>query len=235
MNKRIYEAIILAVALIIFGLIIRSGLVKSRESERTVSVKGLSERLVPANKVTWPLVYKELGNDLPSLYNTIQDKNAKIISFLKAHGIADEEISVNPPRIIDVEANNIYGGSEVIKYKYNVTSVIIVTSTKVDAVRELIVQQSSLLKDGIALIMDDYNYNVIYEFTALNDIKPEMIEEATANAREAAEKFAEDSKSKLGKIRYARQGQFSITDRDVNTPYLKVVRVVTSVDYSLNN
>jgi hypothetical protein len=78
-------------------------------------------------------------------------------------------------------------------------------------------------------------YNVSYEFTGLNDIKPEMIEEATKNAREVAEKFATDSNSKLGKIRNASQGQFSISDRDANTPYIKKVRVVTTVNYYLKN
>ena len=80
-----------------------------------------------------------------------------------------------------------------------------------------------------------WEYKTEYSFTKLNDIKPEMIEEATKNAREAAEKFAQDSDSKLGKIKKASQGQFSISDRDSNTPYIKSVRVVSSIDYFLND
>ena len=120
-------------------------------------------------------------------------------------------------------------------YRYNVTSVITVTSSQVDKIRKLISEQGSLLQQGIALTGGDYRYNVTYEYTDLNKIKPQMIEEATRNAREAAQKFATDSDSKLGKIKSARQGQFEITDRDANTPYIKKVRVVTGLDYYLED
>ena len=90
-----------------------------------------------------------------------------------------------------------------------------------------------LLKQGIAITGGDYKYNVSYEFPGLNEVKPRMIEEATKNARAAAEKFAKDSDSELGKIRNASQGQFSISDRDAYTPYIKSVRVVTTVNYYL--
>ena len=101
--------------------------------------------------------------------------------------------------------------------------------------RKLISEQGELLKQGIAISGGDYRYNVSYDYTSLNKIKPQMIEEATKNAREAAEKFAKDSESKLGKIKQANQGQFSISDRDANTPYIKNVRVVTTIAYSLED
>ncbi|MDD4609625.1 MAG: hypothetical protein PHY71_05690, partial [Bacteroidaceae bacterium] len=81
----------------------------------------------------------------------------------------------------------------------------------------------------------DYNYRVVYQFTELNKIKPKMIEEETVNARAAAEKFAKDSNSTIGGIRSANQGQFTISNRDNNTPYIKTVRVVTTIDYLLKN
>ncbi len=96
-------------------------------------------------------------------------------------------------------------------------------------------RQTELLKQGIAIVAGDYQYQTTYEYTDLNSIKPEMIAEATKNAREAANKFAEDSDSKLGKIKTASQGQFSIEDRDQYTPYLKKVRVVSSIVYYLND
>ena len=92
-----------------------------------------------------------------------------------------------------------------------------------------------LLSQGIAIAPNDYSYPIQFDFTSLNKIKPQMIEQATKNAREAAEKFAKDSESKLGKIKSAQQGLFSIEDRDSNTPYIKEVRVVTTVDYYLDN
>ncbi|HOO68887.1 MAG: SIMPL domain-containing protein [Bacteroidales bacterium] len=228
-----YEALILAVALVIMGLLLKKGLDGFSGRERTVNVKGLSEMEVPADKVTWPLVFKELGNDLQDLYVRINRNNLTVISFLKENGITDEEISVNAPEIIDMSAER-YSTSPP-PYRYNVTSVITVSSGKVDLVRELISDQGELLKQGIAITGGEYRYNTVYSYTGLNDIKPRMIEEATRNARTAAVKFAQDSDSKLGKIKNAYQGQFSITDRDENTPYIKKIRVVTTINYYLKD
>ncbi|NCC74736.1 MAG: SIMPL domain-containing protein [Sphingobacteriia bacterium] len=228
-----YEALILAVALVIMGLLLKKGLDGFSGRERTVNVKGLSEMEVPADKVTWPLVFKELGNDLQDLYVRINRNNLTVISFLKENGITDEEISVNAPEIIDMSAER-YSTSPP-PYRYNVTSVITVSSGKVDLVRKLISDQGELLKQGIAITGGEYRYNTVYSYTGLNDIKPRMIEEATRNARTAAVKFAQDSDSKLGKIKNAYQGQFSITDRDENTPYIKKIRVVTTINYYLKD
>ena len=232
-NKWIVPAIIIAIGLFLLGQRIEQGIIRSKEAMRTVSVKGLSEREVPADKVIWPLVYKEIGNDLQTIYRTVNAKNAIVIDFLKSNDIPESEISVAPPAIVDIQADRY--GNQAVPYRYNVTSVITVSSNQVDKVRDLIVKQSSLLEKGVAIVTGDYQYNTQYLFTKLNELKPEMIAEATQNARIAAEKFAKDSDSKLGKISSAYQGQFSITDRDANTPYLKNVRVVTSVIYYLKN
>lgn len=227
------EAVILAIGMVLLGLMIRGGINDVKDKERIVTVKGLAEMEVPADKVTWPLMYKDIGNDLPALYMNMEKKNQAIVSFLKSNGITNEEISVAPSEIIDMKAERY--SNENVTYRYNATSVITVTSRNVDKVRKLMSEQTELLKQGIAITGGDYRYNVSYEFTGLNDIKPQMIEEATKNARAAAEKFAKDSDSKLGKIRNASQGQFSISDRDGNTPYIKSVRVVTTVTYYLKN
>ena len=227
------EAIIVAIGMTVLGGQIKQGINKFVEKDRVVTVKGLAEMEVPANKVTWPLVYKEVGNDLVSLYDKIKSTNQTITNFLKGKGISEEEISINAPEIIDMQAER-YNNNHV-PYRYNVTTVITVTSDKVELVRSLISEQGELLKQGVAITGGDYRYNVEYDFTGLNAIKPQMIEEATKNAREAAEKFAKDSDSKLGKIKRANQGQFSIGNRDANTPYIKHVRVVTTIDYSLKN
>ena len=227
------EAAVLASGMLLLGVMIRKGINDVKDKERIVTVKGLAEMEVPADKVTWPLMYKDIGNDLSALYMNIEKKNQAIVSFLKSNGIAEEEISVAPAEIIDMKAERYT--NENVSYRYNATSVITVTSRNVDNVRKLMSEQTELLKQGIAISGGDYRYNVSYEFTGLNDIKPQMIEEATKNARAAAEKFAKDSDSKLGKIRNASQGQFSISNRDSNTPYIKSVRVVTTVTYYLKN
>ena len=233
MKHKIIEASILALGIGVLAWALFAGIQSFKDRDRIVSVKGLAEMEVAANKITWPLMYKELGDFLPSLYTSINSKNTAIVDFLKSHGITTEEISVAAPEILDMKAERF--SSTTPAFRYNATSVITVTSNDVDKVRKLMSEQAELLKQGIAITGGDYRYNVSYEFTKLNDIKPAMIEEATRNARLAAEKFAKDSDSKLGKIRNAYQGQFTITDRDSNTPYIKNVRVVTTVNYYLKN
>lgn len=233
MKNWMKEAAILAIGLIALGVLIRNGIYEFTNKDRMVSVKGLAEMEVPANKVTWPLMHKTVGNDLIDIYNKISKSNQAIVDYLKKNGISENEISINAPEIIDLKAERWNNNEST--YRYNVTSVITVTSKQVEKVRQLINGQSELLKQGIALSGGDYRYNISYDYTDLNQIKPQMIEEATKNARQAAEKFAKDSDSKLGKIKRAYQGQFSINDRDANTPYIKNVRVVTTVDYFLKD
>ena len=233
MSKWRIEAIILAVGLVALGAQIEDGIKDFVVKDRVVTVKGLAEMEVPANKDTWPLMYKEVGNDLSTVYNKISQTNKAIVDFLKQKGITEDEISINAPEIIDMQAERYVGENK--SYRYNVTTVITVTSNKVDLVRNLISEQGELLKQGIAITGGDYRYNIQYDYTSLNEIKPQMIEEATKNAREAAAKFAKDSDSELGKIKRATQGQFSIDNRDANTPYIKRIRVVTTIEYSLED
>jgi hypothetical protein len=178
-------------------------------------------------------MYKEIGNDLLALNSNITNKNAAIVSFLESNGLTMDEITISAPEIIDMQAER-YASTKA-SYRYNVTSVITVSSTKVDLIRKLMGNQSELIKKGIALTGEDYKYQKQFLFTGLNKIKPGMIEEATENARASALKFAQDSKSKLGKIQSADQGQFSISDRDANTPYIKSIRVVTTINYYLED
>lgn len=219
--------------LIVLGIFIRYGLTHINDSHRTVSVRGLCEKEVKANKVTWPIVSKEVGNYLPSIFTNIENTNRMILQFLKNNGIEDSEISVNPPAVVDLQADRYSYNQN--PYRYNVTNVVVVTSSKIEKVNELIKKQAELLKEGIAVVAGDYQYQTIYEYTDLNSIKPEMIAEATLNARSAADKFAEDSGSKVGRIQTASQGQFSIEDRDQYTPYIKKVRVVSSIIYYLED
>ncbi len=227
------EALIITIGLAMMGYFVQHGLEYFTQGQRVVSVKGLAEMEVKANKVIWPLRYVDVGNDLEGLYGGIQKKREIIVEFLHSKGITDAEISYSAPEIDDLQADRYI--REKALYRYNSTSVVTVTSTQVDLVRSLMLEQVELLKKGLALAGEDYRYQVEYVYTGLNEIKPQMIEEATKNARRSAEKFAEDSDSKLGKIKHAYQGQFSISNRDPNTPYIKTIRVVNTVDYYLKN
>ena len=232
-NAGIKQAAILAIGIIALGFCIKSGLESVIAKDRKVVVKGLAEKEVEADKVTWPILSKEIGNDLPQLYQTINHTTSTIRQFLLANGVKAEEINVNAPVVIDLNAER-YGENKN-PYRYNITSIITVTSNNVKLIRSLIARQGELLQKGIAIVDGGYDNPVKYEFVAFRKMKPKMMQEAIENAEQTAEQFAKNSKSKIDKIMNADQGQFSIDDRDSNTPYIKKVRVVTTVTYSLKD
>jgi hypothetical protein len=237
-NKPVYSAILLGsfvcIGLMALGYQISKGIIHIKSLDRTVTVKGLSEREVPADIAIWPITFQEAGNDLNGLFSSIQQKNALVVDYLQNLGVKTEEISVSPPGILDKQAAG-YSGSDTFKFRYSGDSTITVYSENVGNIREAMDRLVELGKQGIAFARQGYQTQTEFIFTKLNDIKPEMIEEATKNAREVAEKFARDSNSTLGKIKRASQGQFSIGNRDNNTPYIKKVRVVSTIEYYLSD
>ncbi len=235
-TRSVTASVILAVGIAggfaLLGSNISSGIESFVNRDRIVTVKGLSERQVKADRVIWPVGFRELGDDLQDVYGRIEKRKDQVVAFLKEAGLTDAEIEVASPQVTDAQAE-MYANQKS-RYRYSMTQTVTVSSDKVDLVRELLVRQSDLIKAGVTLV-GDYSWRTSFQFTGLNTVKPAMIEEATKNARASAEKFAQDSDSSLGKIRRANQGQFSITDRDSNTPYIKSVRVVTTVEYFLKD
>jgi hypothetical protein len=227
---KLFSGLAIMLGLIVLGLCLPKAVKEFKSYDRTVNVKGLCEKEVKADKVIWPLAFKTSGNDLNAVYSEIDRNTRTITDFLKEGGISENEITVSAPSISDKYANE-YGTNDRL-YRYVATSIITVCTNDVDKVLSLMDKQSSLMRKGIPLYTD-WETQTIFSFEGLNDIKPEMIEEATKNAREVAVKFAKDSESKLGKIKSANQGTFSIEDRDSNTPSIKKVRVVTNVTYYL--
>lgn len=232
-DNRIIAAALMALGIVCLGWSIKAGIDNFANKDRKVSVKGLAEREVEADKVTWPIVSKELGNDLPELYNKIGVTQGKIKSFLLRNGIKEAELTVNAPQVVDLNARE-YGERNQ-PYRYIVTSVITVTSQNVKQVRSIIAKQGDLLKEGVAIVDGGYENPVKYEYVSFKEMKPKMMQEAIENAEKTAQQFAENSHSRLDKIVSADQGQFSIDNRDENTPYIKKVRVVTTVTYSLKD
>lgn len=216
--------------LLALGVCIILSVGKFTSSKRTVSVKGLATQEVVADHVIWPIVIRDIDNDLQSLYASINEKTGSVVGFLKSNGIGDDDISITAPTVTDRKAYEY--ANEHIASRYQMQQVITVSSNDIDQVRALMSRQGELLARGIATTTD-YDYQVSFEYNGLNGLKPQMVETATRNAREVAQKFANDSGSRLGKIQTASQGQFSISDRDSNTPWIKIVRVVTSVTYYL--
>jgi hypothetical protein len=223
---------LICIGLSILGYLLADSLPRMKAMDRTVSVKGLSEKEVPADIAIWPVRFNIAENDLVKLFAGIEEKNARVVEFLKARGFEDAEITISPPAVQDRHAQG-YVNIRDIPFRYTANSTITVYTRKVDAVVDGMKQLIELGKHGVVILGEDYDPRAEFLFTGLNDLKPEMIEEATRNAREVAEKFAHDSQSRLGKIRTASQGQFSIDNRDSNTPYIKKVRVVSTVQYYL--
>lgn len=232
-NHLIVSAALIAAGLMVLGLFVDVGLKSISSRDRVVTVRGLAEKEVKADQVIWPIVYKTTGNDLQGIYAELNNASTKITAFLKKNGIPSTDISAGSPQIVDLQTDR-YSDSKG-KARYNVTLVLTVSSSKVDQARALMSRMGELLTEGIAISAGDYDNQVQYNFTSLNKIKPQMIEEATRNARQAAEKFAKDSESSLGKIKSAQQGLFTIDNRDQYTPFIKEVRVVTTVDYFLDS
>ena len=226
-STNIIAALLIAVGITLLGLFINSGINNLAFRDRQVTVKGLAEREVEANNVNWPMQYSVAGNDLMSLYDQITAYNNKIVAFLTSNGITAGEISIGTPDTYNALTNQYSSGN--FKYNYSLSCTVTVTSSKVKLVQELIGRQSELLKEGIPIS----NSYINYQYTALNDIKPDMIAEATKNAREAAAQFAKDSGSKVGKMKTANQGQFSI--EDTSNPIIKNVRVVSTIVYYLED
>ena len=216
------------------GYILGSSAISIKEYERTVSVKGLSEKEFPADIVIWPIQFTSANNDLTKLYSSLEKDTKNITRFLRDNDIAESEITISNPAITDKLAQQ-YGGAVNVTFRYTAFQTITVYSSQVEKVRSSINKLTSLGKKGIVFTGENYDNKIQYLFTRLNEVKPEMIEEATTKAREVAEKFAKDSNSRLGKIKSARQGQFSIYERDKNNPHIKKVRVVSTVEYYLSD
>ncbi|PID42713.1 MAG: hypothetical protein CSB48_09075 [Proteobacteria bacterium] len=218
----------------LLGYLLGDAAIKFRQYERSVVVKGLSEREYNADIVIWPIEFTAAANDLEKLYDTIETSTSKIRAFLVERGIEPGEISYSSPSVTDKLARK-YGGDENAGFRYTAFQTVTVYSQHIEAVRAVMGKLSDLGKQGIVFTGSNYQSQTEYTFTRLNEVKPEMIEEATRKAREVAEKFASDSQSKLGKIKRASQGRFSISSRDQNNPHIKKVRVVTTVEYYLSD
>ncbi|QIL86786.1 SIMPL domain-containing protein (plasmid) [Vibrio sp. HDW18] len=223
----------LIIGLATLGFLVQQMAVKFKEYERVVTVKGLSEREVLADTVIWPIQFSVADNQLATLFDTVDQQTQLITQYLVQQGIDRNAISLSAPAVIDKKAQQY--AEDRAEFRYLATQTITVYSKQVEKVRNIVSDIGQLGKQGVVFNQDPYNNRVEFSFSALNEIKPDMIEQATKQAREVAQKFAKDSQSTLGKIKTASQGQFSITDRDNNTPYIKNIRVVTTVEYYLSD
>ncbi|EDB1528903.1 SIMPL domain-containing protein [Campylobacter coli] len=223
-------AVVLASVILAFGF--NKALSDFKTLERSVTVKGLSQKDVEADTLILPIKFTRSGNNLANLYEELESDKQNIIRFLEEQGVKLDEISYNSPNIID-RLSDPYSNDTQAAYRYIGTANLLIYTKNIKLGKSILEKISSLGKLGIVTKIEDYDIEYLY--TKLNEIKPQMIEEATLNARNSAIKFAQDSNSSLGKIKKASQGQFSISNRDKNTPYIKTIRVVSTIEYYLKD
>lgn len=221
--------VLLAIGLFLGGMQFREAVSVWKQADRVVSVKGLAERNVKVDLVLWPLSYAVGADTLESLHTQLGATEAKIRAFLVRNGFSEDEISTTSPQVTDQWASY-YGERPTDRYRGE--AVVLLRTGQVDLVNATMPKTDELVKEDV-LLSRSYEHRPQFIFTGLNDIKPEMIAEATQDARRAAMQFAEDSGSRIGKIRSAQQGYFTIEDLDSYTPDVKRVRVVTTIEYLL--
>lgn len=224
--------ICLSCGLIVSGYFIGNALLEARSAERYVTVKGLSERIVEADLAIWSIVFRNSANDLEELQRDVDDNKTKLYNFLLGMDFSESEISSMPPQITDTQSMPYFDAGRGREYRYIAVTKVTLRSNNVLGVKKAMERAGDLVSAGIAIGEDS---STQFSFTKLNDIKPEMIAEATKNAREAAEQFARDSGSQVGAIRRATQGYFTIDNRDAGSPDYKIVRVVTTIDFFLSS
>jgi len=226
----VVAAALLALALAFMAVSIKTGLLQFRDSDRVVSVKGLAEREVQADLALWPINFSVTGDSLDVLQGDIETQQDVIRSYLLLKGFAENDLQLSMPKITDQHVN-LYGAN-MPPQRYRAEVTVLVRTADIQRVKSGMQSVGELVKSGVALTQS-YEHQPQFLFTQLNAIKPEMIAEATREARAAAGQFARDAGAEVGSIRRASQGYFSIEDVDQYTPQTKKVRVVTSVDYIL--
>lgn len=227
-----FAALILALGLVLAAFVMAGAVRDFRMANRFVEVKGLSEREIPADLAIWPITYNLATQSLDALRRQLDQADEAIMAYLKLRGFDDAEITRSPPQINDQWS--FASGNQRPENRYTATRTLTLRTHRVDAARQALQDAAELISQGVVL-SQTWDNSVQFLFTGLEDVKPEMIAEATADARRAAGQFAEDSGSRVGGIKTARQGFFSITEADPSTPEMKTVRVVTTVEYFLED
>jgi len=233
----------LVVGLALGGYFIGKGALRFRSESRTVTVKGLVEKEVKADQTLWTLRFRRASEDLRDAHTKISSDRQATLSFLKNQGFRDAEISTQPTRTIDKQTRE-YGNQANDRFRYVVTGALVVRTTNIDLVARALGATEELLKSGVLLDgqREENNANPRYIITTFNALRPQLLAEATRNARQTAEQFAADSGAQVGRIRQANQGTIQIFGSDGNdesAPYsptstpLKKIRVVSTFEFEL--
>lgn len=227
------KILIFSAAIAIAGYFIGNMHKIGKKYDRFVQVKGLSEQEVNADMAVWPMNITLTANNLIELKTDIETQNNELYDFFISQGFDKEELTTGSTNISDTWAD-VYKAKNS-GFRYIAKSEFTIRTKAIDKLQKALSESTQLMTKGILLGSKNPWRPIEYIFTGLNEIKPSMIEESTKNARTVADKFALDSDAKVGNIRVARQGLFTISDRDQNTPQIKVVRVVSTIDFQLED
>ena len=225
------SATILASGLVIAALLVAGAIGNATGPDRTLEISGVAEREVRADLAVWPIRYAVGADGLEALRAGIDGSDEAVIAFLKLNGFSDEEIDPVPPGVTDRHLHGSPGDASSPRFVAKRT--IMLRSTKVDAVRQAMGEAAELIGQGVSLGPEP-GARARFLFTGLDDIRPAMISQAGADAHRAARRFAEDTGSGVGAVLRASQGSVSIIERDPASPHIKLVRVVTTIEYALN-
>ena len=226
---------IFAVGLTTSGYVLGDGLRRAKMAERTVTVRGVSERNVTADLATWTVDFSHQGTDLGPVQGSVDAQAHAVRAFFQRAGFRPDEIADSDVGVTREKPRDNEKGPETLTVRRSIQ----LRTNDVMKARAAYARQAELLRDGVELS----GSSISYTFTRLNALKPDMIAEANRNARTSAEQFARDSGTAVGRIKTASQGYFSVGARDGeecddcgssggNTPFQKV-RVVTTIDYDL--
>ena len=234
---KLLASLILGISAIISAALISDGLTDLKTGDRYVTVKGVAERQVTADLALWPIRFVATGASLSEAQDKARSSRDAIIAFLKLQAIDQDAVELQRLDVTDTRANPYQANNG--EQKFIISQTLMVRSTDIDRIRQAAQGVSELVDSGVVLSSDYGPSGPTYVFNGLNDIKPEMIAEATASAREAADQFAQDAKAELGGLRRANQGVFQILARDQAPGIMeqqqpvKTVRVVSTVEYYL--
>ncbi len=227
----VVSSLLLAVGISVGGFFIGEGVSNRNSGRRIISVKGLSEREVPASVAVWSVGYGATGNDLDAINKKLSDSTKTVLAFLKGAGFDEKDMAVQPPALHDASMEPRDKDTPPPPERFRADQSVLLRTAKVDLIKPALASASTLMVNGV-LLTGGSQPNYIYN--QLNEIKPGMIQEATKNARIAADQFSRDSQTRLGKLRNASQGWFQVENRDAATPERKAVRVIVDVDYEVN-
>jgi hypothetical protein len=235
-------AAIIAIGVALGGFFIGSGFARAKAADRYVTVKGVSEREVRADLAIWPLRLVGADNDLATANMKLAKSVAGVRDFLVRQGIDTSQIQMAEFSATDALADQNDMNRRPTN-RYLVRQTMMVRSNRPDQVLAASQRVSELAAAGVVISSGtEYGPGAggpTFVFSGLNKLKPEMIADATARAREAATQFARDSHSELGGIRQGNQGVFEILARDQapgineSSQIAKIVRVVSTIDYYL--